>query len=41
MSAKRLVMLKEVFSLDGLSALCGHCIKHSQTGELHRYTFER
>ena len=29
------------FSLNGLSALCGHCIKHSQTGALHRYTFER
>ena len=31
----------ERFSRDALSALCGHCIKHSQTGELHRYTFER
>ena len=29
------------FSLDGLSALCEHCIKHSQTEVLHRYTFER
>ena len=29
------------FSLYGLSALCEHCIKHSQTGVLHRYTFER
>ena len=28
-------------SLVALSALCGHCIKHSQTGVLHRYTFER